>query len=122
MRRIRVRERTATPDELAEDRRRCLAAKAKTPTAPKPAAENEGNLCACLATFAAWRACDACGALVLFVNELARTTGKVVCGRCERRRKALGEQCKPSLPMRAALHLRGLFSTANDNNHHEVRA
>jgi hypothetical protein len=27
MRRIRVRERTATPEELAEDRRRCQAAK-----------------------------------------------------------------------------------------------
>ena len=29
MRRVRVRERTATPEEIAEDLRRCLAAKVK---------------------------------------------------------------------------------------------
>jgi hypothetical protein len=98
------RERTATLAELAEDRRRCLAAKAKQ------APVQEGNLCACLVTFAAWRICNGCGARLLFVNEQARTTGKFVCGRCDERREAMGEKCKPSLPFRAALHLRALLS------------
>jgi hypothetical protein len=110
----RPRERVATPAELAEDRRRCLAAKAKAAPA------QEGNLCACLVTFAAWRTCNGCGARVLFVNEQARTTGKFACGRCDERREAMGEKCKPSLPARAALHLWGSFST-NDNGH-EARA
>jgi hypothetical protein len=124
MDRIRVPERTATAAELAEDRRRCLAAKANQPTR----APIEGNLCACLVTFAAWRPCNGCGARVLFVNEQARTTGKFTCGRCDERREALTMQARAYphleneprdplylLAMRAALHLRALFSTANDN-------
>jgi len=118
------RERTANTAELDEDRRRCLAAKAKPPT-PAPI---EGNLCATLAIFAAWRICSACGALVLFVDELVRTDSKFTCGACDERREALGMQAlaephleneprdpRYSLAVRAALHLHVLFSTANDN-------
>ena len=113
----RVRERTATAEELEEDRRRCLAAKTKAPT-PPPA--QEGNLLACLVMLARWRHCCVCGALVLFVNERARTDGDVECGFCVEIRENLAKRLRPSLPMRAVLHLRALFSTANDN--HEARA
>jgi len=78
MRTIRVRERTATPEELEEDRRRCLAAKAK-----QPAPAQEGNLCGALVLLARWRKCSVCDARVLFVNEQARTDGKFICGGCD---------------------------------------
>ena len=113
MRKIpRVRERTATPEELGEDRRRCLAAKVKPPN-PAPI---EGNLCAVLVRFAAWRLCRVCGSLTLYVNENARTDSDFECGRCKGIREDLAKRLlRPSLPMRAVLHWLGLFSTANDN-------
>jgi hypothetical protein len=80
-----------------------------------PAPETQVNLCRTLAYFAAWKPCRACGALVLFVDERARTDSKFTCGRCDARREALGKRCRPSLPMRAALHLRALFEARNDN-------
>lgn len=83
----RARERTAPPEELVEDRRRCLAAK-EPPTAPAPT--DEGNLCSVLRLFAAWRPCSSCGARVLFVDEQVRTDSAFLCGRCESRRKTLG--------------------------------
>jgi hypothetical protein len=110
------RERVATPAELAEDRRRCLAAKTKPPT---PAPAQEGNLCACLVTFAAWRKCCVCGSETLYVDGRCRTDDDFECGLCQRIREDLAKRLKPSLPMRAALHLHALFSTANDN--HEAR-
>jgi hypothetical protein len=109
----KIHERTATPEELAEDRRRCLAANAKPATPPPP---QEGNLCACLVTFAAWRHCCTCGSLVLFVNAQAGTDGDFECGLCEQIRENLSTRLRRmSLPIRAALHLRALFTTANDN-------
>jgi hypothetical protein len=114
---IRVRERTATTEELAEDRRRCLAAKARPPA---PAAVQEGNLCACLVTFAAWRKCCVCSRPVLCVDPRCRTVGDVECPACVRVREDLAKRLRPSLPLRAALHLWGLFATSNDN--HEARA
>lgn len=113
----RPRERTATQAELAEDRRRCLAAKVKP--APKPET-TEGNLCACLVTFAAWRKCCCCARPVLYVDARCRTDADVECPMCQSIREDLAERLRPSLPMRAALHLRALFSTANDN--HEAHA
>jgi hypothetical protein len=107
----RDRERTATPTELEEDRRRCLAAKAKAPTP----ASIEGNLCAALVRFAAWRPCRVCGSLTLYVNENVRTDSDFECGRCKQVREILARWLRPSLPMRAAVHLLGLFSTAIDN-------
>jgi len=113
MRVPRVRERTADPEELAQDRQRCLAAKAKPPT---PAPETEVNLCRTLAYLAAWRPCPACGALVLYVNERARTDGKFTCGRCDERREAMGRRLRrPSLHERARFHLAALFTVSNDN-------
>ena len=112
MRKIpRVRERTATPQELAEDRRRCLTAKAK----PAPVPSQEGNLCACLVTFAAWRECCCCSRPVLYVRADCRATGDVECPTCQGIRENLVKRLRRSLPMRAALHLRALFATANDN-------
>jgi hypothetical protein len=108
----RVRERTATPEELGEDRRRCLAAKVKP---PKPA-PIEGNLCAVLVRFATWRLCCVCGSLTLYVNENARTDSDFECGRCKEVCEILARWLRPSLPMRAALHLLGLFSKAIDNH------
>jgi hypothetical protein len=141
----------ATPEELAEDRRRWLAAKEKQSTAEtRPttkerqrhnhiacplvnteerqgidmqtippqeceATDKTGSFCAVLVYSAAWRACGACGALVLFVDGQARTDSKFTCGRCDERSEALGMRCRPSLPLRSALHLHALFSTANNS-------
>lgn len=83
-----------------------------------------GNLARTLIFLVAWRQCSACGARVLYVDEHARTLSAFHCGRCESRRERLTAQCRPrrpSLPMRAAMHLWGLFATSNDN-HHEARA
>jgi len=77
---------------------------------------DEGNLCACLVTFSAWRKCCVCGSETLYVNSQARTDTDFECGICQRIREDLAKKlARPSLPMRAALHLRSLFSTANDN-------
>jgi len=114
------RERTATPAELADEAARCRRAR-EAQRAPAPA--QEGNLCACLVTLARWRRCCTCQSLVLFVNANARATGDVECKTCVDIREDLARRlrpARPSLPMRAALHLRALFSTANDN--HEARA
>jgi len=120
MRRIheRVRERTATPAELADDRRRCLTAREQhRPLAPLPPtpAPSEGNLVKCLVVFAAWRPCCVCGSLVLYVDARCRTDADVECPTCQGIREDLAKRLRPSLPMRAALHLHALFSTANDN-------
>jgi hypothetical protein len=115
MRVPRVRERTATPQELEEDKRRCLAAKAKLPT-PAPTPENEANLAAVLVTFARWRKCCCCQALVLYVGANARATGDVECKLCVDIREDLARRLRrTSLPARVGLHLRALFSTSNDN-------
>ena len=111
MRKIpRVRERTVSPEELEEDRRRCLAARTKP-----PAAAQEGNLCACLVTFAAWRKCCVCSRPVLYVDARCRTAGDVECPTCQGIREDLARRLRPPMPTRAALHLRALFTTANDN-------
>lgn len=107
----RVRERTATPAELEEDRRRCLAARMKPPT-PAPI---EGNLCAVLVRFAAWRLCCVCGSPTLYVNENTRTDSDFECGLCKGNRESLAKRLRQSLPTRAALHVRALFSTAIGN-------
>ncbi len=107
----RVRERTATPAELEEDRRRCLAARMKPPT-PAPI---EGNLCAVLVRFAAWRPCCVCGSLTLYVNENTRTDTNFECGLCKEIRESLAARLRQSLPIRAAFHVRALVATANGN-------
>lgn len=109
----RVRERTATPQELEEDRRRCAAARTKPPT-PAPAAE--GNLVKCLVVFARWRTCSVCRSRpLLFVDARCRTDADVECPTCQRIREDLAKRLKPSLPLRAALHLRAIFEARNDN-------
>ena len=108
-------ERVATPAELADDAQRWARARQQAPTtAPAPG----GDLCACLVTFAAWRPCCVCGSLTLYVDENARTDSDFECGLCKEIREILARWLRPSLPMRAALHLLGLFSMAIDN--HEV--
>jgi hypothetical protein len=102
----------ATPEELEDERRRWERA-----TRPAPI---EGNLCACLVMLARWCPCCVCGSLTLYANERARTDGDFECGVCVEIRETLAKRLRPSLPLRAALHLRTLFSTANDN--HEARA
>jgi hypothetical protein len=110
-----AQERTASPTELAEDTERCRRAReAHRPLAPV----QEGNLVKCLVVFARWRQCCTCQSLVLYVNANARTTGDVECKTCIGLREDLARRlrpARPSLPMRAALHLRALFSTGNDN-------
>ena len=105
---------------------------------------NEGNLVRTLVYLAAWRPCASCGTTVLHVDENARTDTDFICGNCVQRRATLARMfsqirpcrvcgqlsarlidglcyshhaqlVRPSLPERAALHLKALFSTANDN-------
>jgi hypothetical protein len=80
---------------------------------------DERNICRTLVFLAAWKSCASCGARVLYVDECARTNSDFICGRCDKRREAMGAQARridwPSLPRRAAMRLRSLFSTANDN-------
>ena len=112
MRKIpRVRERTATPAELEEDRRRCLAAKVKPPTL----APIEGNLCGCVVMFAQWRRCCCCGSLTLFVNSQARSDSDFECGLCQGIRESHAQRLRQSLPTRAALQVRALCAMANGN-------
>ena len=123
MRKIpRVRERTASPAEIADETERCRRAKeASRVLAPKPATEGEGNLCACLVLFARWRKCYVCARPVLYVDARCRTDADVECPTCQAIREELAKRLRPSLPALTALHLRSLFSTsANDN--HEARA
>jgi hypothetical protein len=113
------RSRCATPLELADEARRWERAR-EAQRAPTPAPETQSNLCAVLVTFAAWRRCCTCQSLVLYVNANARATGDVECPTCIGVREDLAKRLRrPSLPMRAALHLRALFATSNDN--HEAR-
>jgi len=105
-------ERVATAAELADEAQRWARARQQAlTTAPAP----EGNLCACLVTFAAWRPCRVCGSLTLYVNVDLQTDSDFECGLCKEIREILARWLRPSLPMRAALHLLGLISTANDN-------
>jgi hypothetical protein len=64
------------------------------PPEPPPTIENEGNLCACLVTFAAWRRCCVCGSLTLYVNGNAQSDGDVECGLCRRLREELAERLR----------------------------
>ena len=115
----RVRERTVSAQELRDDEERCRRAReARRVLAPPPI---EGNLAAVLVLFARWRKCCCCQQLTLYVNSQARTTGDFECGLCKGIRADLARRMRPSLPMRAALHLWGLFSPiGNDNG--EARA
>ena len=108
------RERVATAAELADEAQRWERARSKPP------APIEANLVKTLLVLSQWKPCSACGALTLYVNEQAKTDTPFACTRCERRRADFGERCKPSFPVRAMLHLRALFTVANDN--HQVRA
>jgi formylmethanofuran dehydrogenase subunit E len=47
-----------------------------------PKAAEEGKLVKALVLFAGWRRCSACGAAVLYVDEICGTEGKFVCGAC----------------------------------------
>jgi hypothetical protein len=76
---------------------------------------DEGNLAAVLVLFARWRRCCVCGSETLYVNEQARTDTDFECGLCQGIREDLAKKLRPPLPLRAALHLRALFTTANSN-------
>jgi hypothetical protein len=59
---------------------------------PEP---QEGNLVAVLVLFAAWRPCNGCGAVTLYIDEHMKTASQFVCGLCEERRATLGGDCRP---------------------------
>lgn len=100
----RVPERTATPEELAEETRRSQEAREQNrPLAPLPT--DEGNLCSVLALFAAWRPCNCCGRRVLFVDERMQTNTTFLCGRCEMRRATLGMMFRQIQPCRVCRQL-----------------
>jgi hypothetical protein len=46
---------------------------------------DEGDMVKTLVFFAAWRLCNSCGDLVLYVDENARTDTQFVCGQCMER-------------------------------------
>ena len=122
MRKIpRVRERTATPEELAEDTERWNRAREQhrvLAPAPEPEA-TEGNLAACLVLLARWRKCCVCGSETLFVDERGRSDADFECGLCVQVREDLARRLRyVKLADRVRFHLHALFSTANDN--HEV--
>jgi len=50
-----------------------------------PQVANGGNPLKMLVAFAAWRPCDACGVLVLFVDGNLRTDTPCICPRCGER-------------------------------------
>jgi transcription elongation factor Elf1 len=93
-----TRSRTATPEELADEQARWIRATTKS-----PAPESQGNLCATLAMFAAWRQCSACGDRVLYVDERAQTGSTFVCGGCLARKESLAEQARRSAHQEANL-------------------
>jgi hypothetical protein len=76
----------------------------------------DADLCACLVAFARWRKCCVCGSETLYVNDQARSDTDFECGLCQRIREDLAKKLRPPLPLRAALHLRSLHCTANDNH------
>ena len=43
---------------------------------------DDAGLVKTLAVLARWRRCSACGALVLYVDELGRSDGDFACGAC----------------------------------------
>lgn len=118
-----VRERYATPQELAEEHAKWLRAIARSQfeTEERERAqetqrrtEQEGNLCKMLTVFAAWRPCDACGALTLFCDADLRTTGRYICGPCEAHVANIladKRQLRPTFHDRVAAHLRALLGT-----------
>ncbi len=110
----RTRERVATQAELAEDTRRCREAREQhRPLAPEPE-PTEGNLAACMVTFAAWKRCHCCQSLTLFVDSQARTDSPFTCGLCAAEIENLAKRLKYArLASRVRGHLAGLF--ANDN-------
>jgi hypothetical protein len=57
-------------------------------------APKEGNLVAVLVLFAAWRPCNGCGAITLYIDEQMKTASQFVCGLCEQQRVALGRDCR----------------------------
>lgn len=101
----RERERTATPEELQEDRRRHLAAKAATSPISGPAPH--GNLAHGLQLFADWKDCPACKRRLLLL------TGGELCGSCV---GFIPPRKAPSIHTRVAIHLHALFGTVNDND------
>ena len=46
---------------------------------------DEGDKVKTLAFLAAWRACNSCGARVLYVDDNGKTATPFVCGHCEER-------------------------------------
>jgi len=81
------RSRTATTEELLDEQARWIRA-----TTKPPAPESQGNLCATLAMFAAWRPCSACHCLTLYVGSDVRTDSDFTCGACLARKEALAKQ------------------------------
>jgi hypothetical protein len=78
--------------------------------------DDEGNLVKVLVLFGRFRRCSCCGRPVLYVNARCRTDDDdVECPTCQGIREDLARRLRPPMPTRAALHLRALFTTANDN-------
>ena len=112
------RERVATEAELDEDTRRCREAReANRPLAPT-AAPTEGNLCACLVTFAAWRKCNGCGQPCLYVDSNACTDSEFICGNCVLRRATLEQLFSRIRPCRVCGKLSARLIDGLCHEHH----
>jgi hypothetical protein len=89
-------------------------ARAKPPT---PAPAQEGNLCACLVTFARWRKCCVCGSETLFVDERGHSDADLECGLCVAVREGLARRLRfAKLASRLRGRLAVLFTSTNDNH------
>jgi hypothetical protein len=86
------RERCSSPAELADERARWIRA-----TTKPPAPESQGNLCATLAVFAAWKPCSSCHCLTLYVDSTVRTDSDFVCGTCKARQDLLTREVARAL-------------------------
>ncbi|MGD0836907.1 MAG: hypothetical protein ABSB49_09730 [Polyangia bacterium] len=100
------KERTATPEELAEERRRCIAARDEARLAAALASDELAT-----ATFAAWWDCSVCGSSTLVLDKVGPAPRAFACGLCESARQDLAKRLrKPSLATRI-LNALGFFAS-----------
>ena len=62
-----------------------MAAMAQLELADESPSMDEGNMVKMLVFLAAWRPCNSCGALVLYVDDNGTTDTQFICGHCQER-------------------------------------